>query len=271
MKKLLINTLSQNGFVVLNKALIKYFESLDLACVLSFFIDKWAYFNGDDFYYIIENIKEDTFLSERNIRACIKRLIELKILIKKDFQGIPPKQYYNLNYDMVVSILNDTNITYKNDMINPCKNDRVKPLKNDSDIIDNKNKDNKNKDNNKKNKKKDLKNEAINLFYFFEKDIKYFDINEWIEWVDYKLSKETKITIATFNKNIEQLIDFGVTAKESINASISSNWSGLFQVKSKNNINYSLMHENGTEHQKKYVEEWDYILKNKENRKKDTK
>ena len=75
MKRILINTLSQNGYIVLNKALIKHFKSLDLACVLSFFIDKWAYFNGDDFYYTIENLQSDTFLSERNIRECIKKLI----------------------------------------------------------------------------------------------------------------------------------------------------------------------------------------------------
>lgn len=274
MKKILVNALSQNGFIVLNKALIKYFENLDLACVLSFFIDKWAYFNGEDFYYTIENIKEDTFLSERNIRTCIKKLIDLNILIKKNFQGIPPKQYYSINYEMLANILNeidiniknDSNNTIKNNTLNPCKNDRVNTCNFDSDIISNKNKINKNKDINnklnKKNTKKDLKTEAINLFYSFENEIKYFTIEDWIEWIDYKLTKETKITIATFNKNIKQLINFGINAKASIDNSISSNWSGLFDIKnnSKNNIDYSLMHSN--EFKKEFDDEWDYMIKN---------
>lgn len=278
MKKILINTLSQNGFIVLNKALIKYFESLDLACVLSFFIDKWAYFNGDDFYYTIENIKEDTFLSERSIRACIKKLIDLNILVRKDFQGIPPKQYYNINYDAIINILNDSDIplknesdnTIKNDTFNPCKNDRVNTCNFDSDIISNKNKINKNKDINnklnKKNTKKDLKTDAINLFKTFENEIKYFTLDDWLEWVDYKLKKESKITIITFNKNLKQLISFGVNAKASIDNSISSNWSGLFEVKnnSKNNIDSSLMHSN--EFKKEFDDEWDFLIK-KGNRK----
>ena len=76
-----------------------------------------------------------------------------------------------------------------------------------------------------------LKDEAINLFYSFENEIKFFNIDDWAEWVDYKLEKETKITLATFKKNIKQLISFGENAKQSIDVSISSNWSGLFAVK----------------------------------------
>lgn len=248
MKRILINTLSQNGYIVLNKALIKHFKSLDLACVLSFLIDKWAYFNGDDFYYTIENLQSDTFLSERNIRECIKKLIELEILIKKDFTGLPPKQYYNINYEMVISILNESDNTIKNDTINPCKNDRVNTCKNDSVLtIYNKNKDNNNKIN--KNKEKNsLKNQALNLFKENEKEIKdFFSFEDWFEWVEYKIKKENKLTILTFSKNIKQLIGFGHNAKLSIERSISAGWSGLFEIKQTNKskmINYDNMFEN---------------------------
>ncbi|EEA8775486.1 hypothetical protein G3832_001367 [Campylobacter jejuni] len=248
MKRILINTLSQNGYIVLNKALIKHFKSLDLACVLSFLIDKWAYFNGDDFYYTIENLQADTFLSERNIRECIKKLIELEILIKKDFTGLPPKQYYNINYKMVISILNESDNTLKNDTLNPCKNERVNTCKNDSVLtIYNKNKDNNNKIN--KNKEKNsLKNQALDLFKENEKEIKdFFSFEDWLEWVEYKIKKENKLTILTFSKNIKQLIGFGYNAKLSIERSISAGWSGLFEIKQTNKakaINYDNMFEN---------------------------
>ncbi|HEH6263737.1 TPA: hypothetical protein SHR85_001656 [Campylobacter jejuni] len=248
MKKILINTLSQNGYIVLNKTLIKHFKSLDLACVLSFLIDKWAYFNGDDFYYTIDNLQNDTFLSERNIRECIKKLIELEILIKKDFTGLPPKQYYNINYEIVISILNESDNTLKNDTLNPCKNERVNTFKNYSVLtIYNKNKDNNNKIN--KNKEKNsLKNKALDLFNENEKEIKdFFSFEDWFEWVEYKIKKENKLTILTFSKNIKQLISFGYNAKLSIERSISAGWSGLFEIKQTNKakaINYDNMFEN---------------------------
>lgn len=248
MKKILINTLSQNGYIVLNKTLIKNFKSLDLACVLSFLIDKWAYFNGDDFYYTIENLQADTFLSERNIRECIKKLIELEILIKKDFAGLPPKQYYNINYEMVISILNESDNGVIFNTINPCKNERVNTFKNDSVLtIYNKNKDNNNKIN--KNKEKNsLKNQALDLFKENEKEIKdFFSFEDWFEWVEYKIKKENKLTILTFSKNIKQLISFGYNAKLSIERSISAGWSGLFEIKQTNKakaINYDNMFEN---------------------------
>lgn len=240
MKKILINTLSQNGYIVLNKTLIKHFKSLDLACVLSFLIDKWAYFNGDDFYYTIDNLQNDTFLSERNIRECIKKLIELDILVKKDFTGLPPKQYYNINYEIVISILNESDITIKNDTINPCKNYSVL-------TIYNKNKDNNNKINKNK-EKKSLKNQALDLFKKNENEIKdFFSFEDWFEWVEYKIKKENKLTILTFSKNIKQLISFGYNAKLSIERSISAGWSGLFEIKQTNKakaINYDNMFEN---------------------------
>lgn len=267
MKRILINTLSQNGYIVLNKALIKHFKSLDLACVLSFFIDKWAYFNGDDFYYTIENLQSDTFLSERNIRECIKKLIELEILIKKDFTGLPPKQYYNINYEMVISILNESDNTLKNDTLNPCKNERVNTFKNDSVLtIYNKNKDNNNKIN--KNKEKNsLKNQALDLFNENENEIKdFFSFEDWFEWVEYKIKKENKLTILTFSKNIKQLISFGHNAKLSIERSISAGWSGLFEIKTQCNSSKSksINYDNMFESSESTSEFWNELIENGE-------
>lgn len=67
------------------------------ALILGFMMDKWADFGYGDFYYTISDLANDTTLSERNCRAIIQRLINEKILIKKDFKGAPPKQYYSID------------------------------------------------------------------------------------------------------------------------------------------------------------------------------
>ena len=90
----------------------------------------------------------------------------------------------------------------------------------------------KEKNKKEKSKKEILREEAITLFKEEKEKFKNnLTLDDWIEWVDYKLEKETKITLATFKKNIKQLISFGENAKQSIDVSISSNWSGLFAVK----------------------------------------
>lgn len=67
------------------------------ALILGFMMDKWADFGYGDFYYTISDLANDIALSERNCRAAIQNLINEKILIKKDFKGIPAKQYYTID------------------------------------------------------------------------------------------------------------------------------------------------------------------------------
>lgn len=82
---------------------------------------------------------------------------------------------------------------------------------------------------NKLNNKQALKAKAIKAYK--ERNITNFSLEDWILWVDYKLEKEKAPTMATFNHNLNQLVSFGMSAKESISNSISSGWKGLFEVK----------------------------------------
>ncbi|EAH9758457.1 hypothetical protein EY869_08290 [Campylobacter coli] len=104
------------------------------------------------------------------------------------------------------------------------------------------------KEKNIKKEKKFLKNQALDLFKENENEIKdFFSFEDWLEWVEYKIKKENKLTILTFSKNIKQLIRFGYNAKLSIERSISAGWSGLFEIKQTNKakaINYDNMFEN---------------------------
>ena len=192
MKNLISNVLGINGFVILNKAVIKAL-GMHEAVALGFLIDKWAYFQHADFYYTIQDLSNDTDLSERECRNIMRKLMDKGILIKRAFEGIPPKQYYNINQNAIIDILKnpmpkkekstlenptkgltlaDSN-HFKSDTINPCKNDRVNTCKNDMDIyINNKLSNNKDINNTEKEKIKKEKELADSLFasFGFEKE-----------------------------------------------------------------------------------------------------
>lgn len=282
MKNLIINIISANNNIVLNKTLIKHFKSLELACVLSFLIDEWARFNCEDFYYTISKLKDETCLTEGKIRTCIKKLIEANILIKKGFKGLPAKRYYNVNYDEVINILNCGESVYKKENNNPInevenkdnnrdyekiKDELKEELKKEiekeirkeiiNDIKDFKEKvrdeikkevEKENVKEVKKETRQKLRQEALNLYKENKREIGvYFSYEDWQDWVDYKLKRERSLTLLTFKKNIKQLIGFRLNAKKSLEQSIGSNWSGLFEVKGSNvgnnDIDFSLMFE----------------------------
>lgn len=151
MQNLISNTLGNSSFVILNKAVIKAL-GMHEAVVLGFLVDKWAYFQHNDFYYTIQDLANDTDLSDRECRNIMRKLVDKGILIKRAFEGIPPKQYYNINQNAIIDILKkpmptkenptkDSNLAdsnpLKNDTLNPCKNDRVKTCKSDRDIYNN--------------------------------------------------------------------------------------------------------------------------------------
>ena len=260
MNNLLMNTLSQSSFIILNKKLVQHFKSLEVACVVSYIIDKCRYFDGDDFYYTIDDIVADTFISERTARAIIKRLIDDEILIDKGLCGVPPKRYFNININALINILNhditlakmkDLNPS-KNETLNPSKSERDKTCKSERDIynnniykdyLNNNNRENKNKENNNKNSKnikkvaKSIFDEALELYPQNEK--LSFSFDDWKEWVEYKKSRSKNLTILTFKKNLQQLKSFGNLAKEAIDNSISNNWVGLFKPQQTINQNQS--------------------------------
>lgn len=134
--------LAQSSFLILNKQIVKKLGDLNCAGVLSFFIDKSNFFDGEDFYYTIDNLKEDTFLSERKIRECINKLLELNLLIDKGFKGVPAKRYFNLNDDEILALVDSPSknntpspSNIKNDTSNPVKSNTSSPVKSARAII----------------------------------------------------------------------------------------------------------------------------------------
>ena len=179
MKNLISNVLGINNFVILNKAVIKAL-GMHEAVALGFLIDKWAYFQHADFYYTIQDLSNDTDLSERECRNIMRKLMDKGILIKRAFEGIPPKQYYNINQNAIIDILKNSmpkkeKPTLENptkDLTladsNPFRNDTFNPCKSDMDIyINNKVSNNKDINNTEKEKIKKEKELTDSLFASF--------------------------------------------------------------------------------------------------------
>ena len=107
--------LSSSAFLVLNKKLSKHL-GLNCAVLLADLISKEEYFiqNGmsDGWFFNTEkNIEEDTTLNPYQQRKCLKTLKNEGIIEVKRM-GIPAKQYFKINEEQVIEILN--NLSVKN-------------------------------------------------------------------------------------------------------------------------------------------------------------
>jgi hypothetical protein len=102
--------LSSTAFIVLNKELARQ-VGLKEAVLLADLISKEEYFiaNGmtDGWFFNTEsNIEKDTTLTAYQQRRCLKTLKD-KGLIEVKRKGIPAKQYFKINEQLVVKLLNN--------------------------------------------------------------------------------------------------------------------------------------------------------------------
>jgi hypothetical protein len=107
--------LSSTAFIVLNKELAKQ-VGLKEAVLLADLISKEEYFISkgmtDGWFFNTEaNIEADTTLNSYHQRKCLKTLKKFKIIETKR-KGIPAKQYFKINEEQVIKILN--NLSDKN-------------------------------------------------------------------------------------------------------------------------------------------------------------
>lgn len=128
---IITKTLKSNGYFVINKHLMKIL-GLNKAVILSMFIDKADYYDNEMFFYTINDIIDALGggLSEREIRATIKSLIDDDLIIDKGMIGIPAKRFFMIN-EIKISELFDNPSSIKNNSARPCENDNHSPSKND--------------------------------------------------------------------------------------------------------------------------------------------
>ena len=106
--------LSSSAFIVLNKELARQ-VGLKEAVLLADLISKEEYFiaNGmtDGWFFNTEaNIYKDTTLTAYQQRKCLKELKKHQ-LIEVKRKGIPAKQYFKINEQLVVQLLNNLSAT----------------------------------------------------------------------------------------------------------------------------------------------------------------
>jgi len=120
--------LSSSAFLVLNKELARQI-GLKEAVLLADLISKEEYFiaNGmtDGWFFNTEaNIEKDTTLTPYQQRKCIKSLKKNGIIETKR-KGVPAKQYFKVNEELVVKFLNNLSLS-KCTTINKNKEIRIK-------------------------------------------------------------------------------------------------------------------------------------------------
>ena len=104
--------LSTDGFIQVNKTLIKK-AGLHEAILIGELCAEYNYWEErnlleDDFFYSTrDNIEENTGLSEHYQRKALSTLYELGIILIEK-RGLPAKNYYKINFDVLLSILEES-------------------------------------------------------------------------------------------------------------------------------------------------------------------
>jgi len=106
--------LSSSAFIVLNKELARQ-VGLKEAILLADLISKEEYFiaNGmtDGWFFNTEaNIEKDTTLTPYQQRKCLKTL-KISLVLETKRKGIPAKQYFKINEQQVIKLLNNLSAT----------------------------------------------------------------------------------------------------------------------------------------------------------------
>ena len=108
-RKSAINLVASNNYISYNKLIAKKF-GLEATIVFGELCSISNIFNDQEFYCLKTQIEEDTCLSSEAVRKALKFLEQCgAITITK--KGIPCRNYYTINIDTVLEILDDENWT----------------------------------------------------------------------------------------------------------------------------------------------------------------
>jgi hypothetical protein len=150
-KIFVIELLSSDSFLVVNKNLLKYFGP-DTIIFLSNLVDKFKYFDSKNelkdnelFYLTHEKQMDDIGFDERTIRKC-KSKLKIENIIETKLIGIPPKEYYKIQWENIAEIIQNSVRDKGTDSVRDKGTDSVRDKGTDSVTLNNNNKyNNKNK------------------------------------------------------------------------------------------------------------------------------
>ncbi|OCR99232.1 hypothetical protein A9K75_07860 [Campylobacter fetus subsp. testudinum] len=128
---IITKTLKSSGYFTINKQLMRVL-GLQKAIILSLFIDKADYYEQEPFFYTLESLNGALGggISEKEIRATIKALVDENLLIDKGMLGVPAKRFFMIN-EIKISELFVTPSTSQNDRASTSQNDRASTSQND--------------------------------------------------------------------------------------------------------------------------------------------
>lgn len=109
-KSVALELLSSDSYLVVNKKLIKEFGP-NTALFVSNLIDKYKYFQDnnflleDGFYITHQKLTDEYGFTDRTIRNC-KTTLKNKGIIETKLIGLPPKEYYFIDWEILLNTLN---------------------------------------------------------------------------------------------------------------------------------------------------------------------
>lgn len=148
----IITFISSRNYIAVNKILMQEYglhEALllgELASEYEYWADKGQITEDGFFFSTVDNVKENTTLSDRQQRAAINTLKKKGVLEVK-LKGTPPKRYFKINESAIFNLLICDNNNLQNDSFKSCKTEdlnlaKMQTNKNNITKTDNKNNNN---------------------------------------------------------------------------------------------------------------------------------
>lgn len=220
-----LQLIATNNFITLNKTLIKTI-GLEEAVLLGELASEYDYWKkqgkleDDYFYSTIENIEENTTLSEFKQRKALNKLKQLE-LIEIKLKGIPAKRYIKINENKLLEVLKNKFLKNSGTVSLKIQELDTEKLKGNNNII-----------NNNKNNKKEKKSE---FDIVINNNFKDEELKQTIyEFIKMRKTIKKPLTTRALELMINKLKKITNNTKEQIailNNSIMNNWLGIFPLK----------------------------------------
>jgi hypothetical protein len=207
------------------------------------------------FYSTVENVQNNTTLSDHKQRKALKSLQD-RGLIDVKLKGIPAKRYIKINELLVFNLFNEQLLNYSNASSQNFKELDVKNLKGNNNIT---NKNINNKINNKKESKKESFDSLIDN-YTANEDLRT-ELKNHLATRKAKKATLTNRAIELSLKKLDELTkQYPVNMQDDakikiVQKSIENGWIGFFELKDNN---YTYQQNNGFKTQNK-ASGWEYI------------
>ena len=235
----IINLISSSGFIAVNKHLAKMY-GLDEAVLLGELASEYKYWEARGevkdgyFYSTVENVQENTTLSDRRQRAAIKTLKEAGIISVK-VKGQPPKRYFMINEARLMqelNLVNAQNQFLQNERIEPCETQELNLAeRKTNNNIPNNNKGNKN--NQKASKRANDSFDSLITDYAKGNAVLIDLLGEWLK---VRKAKRAAMTDRAISMNLEKLDEMAkqsrMTVEEYLKEVICRGWAAFYAINS---------------------------------------